>query len=99
MNASTTLENVLAVISKTLLWCIIMGGALLLFWLVVFLAMGDFGYQVHGRMFDLSRDGFNMMNYCGMACFKLCVFLFFVIPFLAIQLVRRGMRRSATAGV
>ncbi len=96
MTASTDLENVLAVISRILLWCWILGAALLLLWFLVFLALGNSGFlEDHVKMFGLSKHEFYKVSYYGMAFFKLCVFLLFLIPFIAVRIVLRGVRKQS----
>ena len=94
MTTSTSLEELLTAVSKVLMWCAVLGFALLLFWFCVILALGDLAFQVQETMFDLSKHEFDMLNYYGIAAFKMCVFLLFVIPWGATQLVLRGMRTT-----
>ena len=49
----------------------------------------DVIYSLHGGMFDLSPHDLCVIHYCGMAFVKLCVFLFFLFPWIAIRLVLR----------
>ena len=91
MNASADLRDVLNVVSRIFLWCFAMGFLLLLFWLACVFVAGDWAYRIHAGMFDLSEHDFDMMNYYGLACTKVCVFLFFLIPYIAIRLVMRRM--------
>jgi hypothetical protein len=41
-------------------------------------------------MFGLSQHELNIIHYSGMALVKLCVILFFFIPWLSIRMVLRG---------
>ena len=81
-------------LEKALLKCVLMGMGMLLFWFVMILAAGDLAYKFHGGMFDITRHEFDLLNYYGLAAFKLCVFLFFVIPWLAVRLT--GESRGAS---
>ena len=94
MITSTDLEVVMNVLSKTLLWCFVIGYLTLLIWFGFFLLGGEFAYNIHSRMFDLTEHEFEMMNYYGMAGLKIIVWLFFGIPYIAIRLVLRGMRKG-----
>ena len=94
MNTSTDLEYILNIVSKTLLWCFVIGYLTLLLWFGFFLLGGNFAYNIHSKMFDLTEHEFELMNYYGMAGLKIIVWVFFGIPFIATRLVLRGMRRG-----
>ena len=47
----------------------------------------DVIHDLHGKMFGLSEHELDLIHYCGIAFVKLCVFLFFLFPWLAIKLV------------
>ena len=87
MNDST--HDFFEVLSKILLRCWILGFLLLLLWAGVFLVASDVIYSVHDGMFDFSPHDLNVIHYSGMAFVKLCVFLFFLFPWVAIRLVLR----------
>ena len=93
MNTSTDIESVMIVVSKTLLWCFVLGFLSMLLWFGFFLLGGDFAYNIHSKMFDLTEHEFEMLNYYGMAGLKIIVWMFFGIPFIATRLVLREMRR------
>ncbi|MFH1918986.1 MAG: DUF6868 family protein, partial [Planctomycetota bacterium] len=69
-----------------------------LVWLASLLVVGDWAYQVHSRLFDLSEHDFDVMNYYGLACTKMCTFLFFLGPYIAVRLVQMGMRKASPTG-
>ena len=92
MTLSTDLENTLRVLSKILLWCFLLGFLFLLIWLAFYMAAADFIFGVHGGMFDLTRHDFDIMNYYGMAYFKMTVFVLFLIPYIAVRLVLKSQR-------
>ena len=87
----TDLENTLTVLSKLLLRCFFLGFFFLIFWFVLYMAVNDFMFNMHAGMFDVTRHDFDMMNYCGMAFFKLTVFVLFLIPYVSVRLVLRGI--------
>ena len=82
-------RDLLEAVAQVLLRCWIFGFLLLLFWAVVFLVASDVIYSLHGGMFDLSPHDLSVIHYSGMAFVKLCVFLFFLFPWIAIRLVLR----------
>jgi hypothetical protein len=88
MNELGDLKNRLEITAKILLRCFILNFALILFWFFFFLiGNGQWGYEVHSRIFDITRHDFVLINYCGMAFVKLCNIIFFLFPYVAIRLV------------
>jgi len=96
MNTSSDIESVMIVVSKTLLWCFVLGFLSMLLWFGFFLLGGDFAYDIHSKMFDITEHEFEMMNYFGMAGLKIIVWMFFGVPYIATRLVLRGMRKGGT---
>ena len=94
MTGNEQLRSVVALISKFLLWCLLLGFALLLLWFLLFLLGGDFAYGIHGDMFDLTKHEFDVMNYHGMALLKMTIFVFFLIPWIATRIVLRGLNEK-----
>ena len=94
MNDSISVHNLLDAFSKVLIRSFIIATVFLLLWFCFFLFCADMAYPIHSRWFHLSRESFNMVNYCGMALIKAVVFLFFLVPYLAIRLVLRNEEPS-----
>jgi hypothetical protein len=44
-------------------------------------------YRLHGRWFRLSAEQFDALHYAGMAIYKLGIFLFCLVPYLALLIV------------
>ena len=80
-----TLEDIRAVLG----WCSIMNGGILLFWFLMFLRARGFVYRVHSGFFKLSEERFDEIHYNLMGFFKLSVFLFNLVPYLALLIVTR----------
>ena len=85
----STVNDLLDALAKVLLRCFVLGFLLLLIWVVFFVLAGDVVHNLHGKMFGLSPHELNLIHYCGMGLFKLCVFLFFLFPYIAIRMVLR----------
>ena len=90
---SDAIRESLGVLGKVLLRCWIIGFVLLFGWLGAMLLMGDTIYKLHGPLFGLSNHELDVIFYCGMGLLKLCVLVFFLIPWVAIKLV---LRKGAT---
>ena len=82
-------RDFLDTLAQILLRCWIISFALLLFSFVVFMLTGEIIDDIHGKMFGLSAHELDLIIYCWMGLFKLFVFIFFLIPWLAIKLVLR----------
>ncbi len=89
MSDQDDLNDLLDALAKVLLRCFVLGFLLLLIWVVVFVLASDVIHNLHGKMFGLLPHELNLIHYCGIAFVKLCVFLFFLFPYIAIRLVLR----------
>ena len=77
----------LEVIRAALGWCSLINiGFLLLWWLFLCFAH-DWVHRTHGRWFALSTERFDAIHYAGMAFFKVGIFLFCLVPYLALRIV------------
>ena len=83
---------VLDAIAGILLRCFILAIAVLLIWFVIYLLMGDFVYGIHAKIFNITRENFELLCYYGMAYIKASAFLFFLLPYIGIKLVVRKNR-------
>lgn len=70
------------------LWCTILNYGLLLWWFLVFRFARDWMYRWHGRWFKLDAAQFDAIHYAGMAAYKIGIFLFALVPWLALHLIR-----------
>ena len=71
-----------------LLWCVAINCTVLLLWFGVFTLAHDWVYRMHSRWFHLSPELFDALNYAGVAVYKIGIILFFVVPLIALHLVR-----------
>lgn len=74
--------------------CFFLTFALLILWFVLFLAADDWGYCIQSYWFELNRYEYDLLNYYGMAFVKMCAFIFFLFPYIAIKLVLRKNKKS-----
>ena len=78
-----TIETVRAALG----WCALMNMGLLLWWFLVFAFAHEWIYRMHGRWFAMPVERFNAIHYAGMAAFKIAIFVFNVMPYLALRIV------------
>lgn len=74
-------------VRDALLWCTIINYGLLLWWFLVFSLARDWMHGFHGRWFRLSDGQFDAIHYTGMAMYKVGIFLFNLVPYLALMIV------------
>jgi hypothetical protein len=89
MNESNAVDDVFARVARALLLCFAMSMAVLLFWFGVILLAGDLAFRIHSSIFEISRHDFDVMNYYGMAFVKMCAFMFFLFPYIAVKAVSK----------
>ncbi len=70
-----------------LLWCFIINIGILLWWFLFFSLAHDWVYQFHGKWFKLSVEKFDAIHYAAMAFFKICIFVFNIVPYFALCIV------------
>jgi Family of unknown function (DUF6868) len=75
------------IIRDVLGWCAVINVGLLLLWFLFFTLAHDWMYRIHGKWFKLSVERFDALHYAGMAFFKVCIWLFNIVPYLAIRIV------------
>ena len=69
------------------LWCAIINYAMLLLWFLLFFAAHDWLQKLHAKFFRLSAEQFNGFNYVGIIFFKIGIFLFNIVPYIALRIV------------
>jgi hypothetical protein len=78
-----TIDTVLNV----LLWCAVMNYGVLLLWVLLFTQAHDWMYRWHCRWFRLSTEQFDGIHYALIGLFKLGIFLFNLVPYVALRIV------------
>ena len=75
-----------AFVERVLLRCVILGTVVLIVWFLFFLVADELIYDVHGSFFgQITVRQFQVIHYCGMGLTKICVFVFFLFPYVAIR--------------
>lgn len=69
-------------------WCTLLNFAILLLWWLMFLVGRDWIYRLHTRWFRLSDEQFDAIHYGGIALYKIAIFLFNAIPWIALTIIR-----------
>jgi len=77
----------LELVRDVLGWSGVLSLGMLLFWWLFFVLGHDLMYRIHGKWFKLSVETFDAIHYAGMVFFKICIFVFIIIPYLAMRIV------------
>ena len=75
------------IVRNALLWCFIINMGLLLWWSVMFMFAHDWVYRFHGKWFKLSVEQFDSIHYAGIAFYKIAIFVFNLVPYIALCIV------------
>ena len=78
----------IVIVRDALLWWAVINYGVLLVWFLFFLLAHDWMYRLHGRWFHLSREQFDARHYVGMALFNIGIFLFNIVPYVALHTVQ-----------
>ena len=69
------------------MWCTILNVALLLLSSLLCFCLRDWTYQIHSKMFSISRETFNVMIYSFIALYKLLIMVLILIPYIALLII------------
>jgi len=77
----------LDIVRNALGWCTVINFGVLLAWLLLITLARDWVYDLHRRWFKLSTEALNTIHYAGMGLFKIGIWLFNLVPYLALRMV------------
>ena len=79
----------IAMLTKFFMWCTILNvGLLLLSFFVVAVGFGgDVVYRIHSKWFSMPRDTFNAVLYLLIGVYKIFVFVFNIVPWIALKII------------
>ena len=69
------------------MWCTILN--VLLLWLssLMCICAADWAYRIHSKWFSIPREVFNVAMYSFLGLYKVLVFVFSLIPYIALLIV------------
>ena len=70
------------------MWCSIINILLLFVIFAMICFAKDWAYKIHSRWFDISRQQFDVILYCFLGLYKLLVFVFCIIPWIALAIIQ-----------
>jgi hypothetical protein len=69
------------------MWCSVINIGLLLF-SFLFICLGqEWVYGIHSKWFKISKEQFYAIMYGTLAFYKICIFLFNIVPYIALCIV------------
>lgn len=71
-------------------WSALINLGILILWWIFFSCAHDWVYRLHSKWFCLTLERFDAIHYTTMAFYKLSIFLFMLVPYLAIRIVLSG---------
>lgn len=79
-------DNLLEAVAGVCLRCFVLGMVFLLIWFLMCSAKGNWMFGIHSKWFKVSKHEMAVAHYCGLMFTKICIFVFFLFPYLAIKL-------------
>lgn len=74
---------------KFFLWNSVFSIGLILLWTVIFATSADFVYEMHSKLFTVSRENFNAIIYGLIGFFKMLTLTFNIFPLFAMLVINR----------
>ncbi|TWT79242.1 hypothetical protein CA13_06400 [Planctomycetes bacterium CA13] len=69
------------------MWCTILNGSLLVFWIGACVIAPDAVYRTQHKFFPISKDVFTIAIYCFLGLFKLMFLVFNLVPYIALLMI------------
>jgi hypothetical protein len=70
------------------LWCTVIDYGVLLLWVVLATLGRGWLYGLVGRIFPVSREQFDLLNYAGIALYKVGIILFNLVPLISLYIIK-----------
>lgn len=74
-------------LTQFFMWCTIINAGLLVFSFLIVAFAGDFVYKIHSKWFPMPRETFNVILYSFMGAYKLIVYVFNMVPWVALVII------------
>ena len=74
-------------LTNIFLWLTILNGGLLLIWSAILMLAPGFVYEMHAKLFPMSREAFNIITYSFLGFYKILVICFCLFPWLALTII------------
>ena len=68
-------------------WCSIINIALFILSAIMIIAAADFVYGMHGQLFHLPRETFDVALYAFLGLYKIVILVFNLVPYVALRII------------
>ena len=68
-------------------WCSIINIGLFFLSMLMVLAASDFIYSMHGQLFNMPRDAFDVVIYELFGVYKILILIFNLVPYIALRII------------
>ena len=75
------------ILREWLFWCGAINFGCLMFTSLAILFAHDLIYSIHSKFLKLSVETFDTLIFASMGFYKICIFVFFIIPYAALRIV------------
>ena len=79
-------------------WCTIINIVLFIFSVLFLIAAPDFVHGVHGQLFNLSREAFDVIIYSFLGLYKIFILVFNLVPYIALLIIEKNGRQGLATG-
>ena len=69
------------------MWCTIINFGMLMFIFFIAATAKEWAYKIHSRWFNISKESFDTILYCFLGFYKLIVWVFCIIPWIALSII------------
>ncbi len=76
----------LEIFRNFLLWCAVINYGLLIFGVLIITLAHDWAYRFNNKIFRLSVEQFDAINYAWVVIFKVSIILFNLVPYFALRI-------------
>ena len=70
------------------LWCSVINYAMLGVWALLATLGRGWLYGLSSRVFRITPEQFDLMNYAGITLYKMGIFLFNIVPFISLYIIK-----------
>jgi hypothetical protein len=79
--------NNIQIITEFLGWCTVINYGVLLFSTIMIVGVGDWAKSIHSKLFKISKEQLDPMYFNFLANYKLAIFIFNLVPYIALKII------------
>ena len=74
------------IVRDAFLWCFIINMGILLWWFLFITFANNWVYRTHCKWYKIPKETFDAIHYGGIALFKIIIFAFNLVPYIALKI-------------